>query len=636
MIGEVIGQYRVLAELGRGGMGVVYRVEHVQLGRPAALKMLLPHVATDPGIVQRFFQEARAASLIEHPGIIEIYELGTHTDGRAYIVMALLKGETLDHRLLHGPLPPIEGATLLVQVASALAAAHARGIVHRDLKPDNIFLAADEMMPYGVRVKLLDFGIAKLADDRGGGMKTQTGMLIGTPAYMSPEQCMGKPDIDARTDLYALGCILFHVLCGRPPFLGEHGTGMMIAAHLRDAPVDPRTLNPQIPAPLAAITLRLLEKEPAARFQTAGELKQALVQAGAQGTLSRSADAHAPASFAPTLAGTTPAPAPASQTTRSGSAAQIETKQSAGKGRGAFWLVGIGLAAVAGVVAFVVISGGDKAAPTVKPAVAVAPAPTVTPAPQAPPTPAPMPAPSPSPMPAAPMPASPSPPAPPPRHEQHLDAVPLPLEVKSVSFKLGAASYASGQTIDIAFTTPVDSKPKHQAWVTIVEAGKPPTQYGAWEFVVDGARVAHLKAPTTPGAYEVRLHTDYPTKSTNVVFAQPVTIKGAAQTPAAAQVTPLAQQRFTLAASTVHAGAAAELKFAAPLHAATGEKFWVTVVARGTADNTWSKYEYVPDGARAMSIAVPTAPGDYEVRLHANYPTKTTNVVHRAAIHVEA
>ena len=629
MIGQVIGSYRVLAELGRGGMGVVYRVEHVQLGRPAALKMLLPHVATDPGIVQRFFQEARSASMIEHPGIIEIYEFGTHTDGRAYIVMALLKGETLDHRLLHGPLPPVEGATLIVQVASALAAAHARGIVHRDLKPDNIFLAANEMMPYGVQVKLLDFGIAKLADDRGGGMKTQTGMLIGTPAYMSPEQCMGSPDIDQRTDLYALGCILYHVLCGRPPFLGEQGTGMMIAAHLRDTPVDPRAINPQISAPLAAIVLRLLEKDPAARFQTAGELKQALVQAGAQGTKSGVPDAHAPASFAPTLAG------PSVQTTSSGSAAQVITKSARGGSRGALWLlVGIGLAAVVGVAVFVAMSG-DKPAVAPQPAVAVAPQPAVaiapTPTPAPPPTtPAPPPT-TPAPPPApAPHPPATTPPAPPP---QHLDAVALPLEVKNVAFKLGAAAYASGQTIDIAFSSPVDSKPKHQAWVTVVEAGKPPTQYGTWEYVADGARVAHLKAPTAPGAYEVRLHTDYPTKSTNVVFAQPVTIKAQAAAGQSGE-TPRAQQRFTLSATKLAPGATATLEFAAPLHAAKGEKFWVTVVERRAGDSAWGKYEYVPEGARALSLAVPTAAGDYEIRLHANYPTKSTNVVHRVQIHV--
>src|SRR3954462_15345326 len=208
-------------------MGVVYRAEHIQLGRPAALKMLLPQLSSEASIVQRFFNEARAASAIDHPGIVEVYDFGTHTDGRAYIVMALLKGESLEHRLLSGPLLPQDGATIVAQVAAALAAAHARGIVHRDLKPDNIFLVPNELVPGGIQVKLLDFGIAKLADEKMAGFKTQTGALMGTPAYRSPEQRRGRAYLDQRTDISSLGCILFHVLWGRPPFTSDQGTGMM-------------------------------------------------------------------------------------------------------------------------------------------------------------------------------------------------------------------------------------------------------------------------------------------------------------------------------------------------------------------------------------------------------------------------
>ncbi|HEY5927601.1 MAG TPA: serine/threonine-protein kinase, partial [Kofleriaceae bacterium] len=262
MIGQVIGNYRIVSELGRGGMGMVYRAEHTQLGRPAALKMLLPALSSDPSIVQRFFNEARAASAIDHPGIVEVYDFGTHTDGSAYIVMPLLKGESLEARLKQTRVAPLEGASWIVQVLSALAAAHQRGIVHRDLKPDNIFLVPNELMPGGTQVKLLDFGIAKLADDKAAGVKTQTGMMIGTPAYMSPEQCMGRPDLDHRTDIYSIGCILFHLATGRPPFISDHGTGMIIAAQMRDAPPDPRSLNPNIPSALVAIVLRCLEKEP--------------------------------------------------------------------------------------------------------------------------------------------------------------------------------------------------------------------------------------------------------------------------------------------------------------------------------------------------------------------------------------
>jgi serine/threonine-protein kinase len=136
-------------------------------------------------------------------------------------------------------------------------------------------------MPDGTQVKLLDFGIAKLADEQSAGVKTQTGTPIGTPAYMSPEQCMGRSDLDHRTDLYSLGCILFRMLCGRPPFLSQYGTGVMIAAHMHDAPPDPRTLNPRVPAALGPVVLCLLEKDPSARFQTAIELRNALVAAGA-------------------------------------------------------------------------------------------------------------------------------------------------------------------------------------------------------------------------------------------------------------------------------------------------------------------------------------------------------------------
>ncbi|HEU4615480.1 MAG TPA: serine/threonine-protein kinase, partial [Kofleriaceae bacterium] len=384
MIGQVIGNYRIVAELGRGGMGMVYRAEHVQLGRPAALKMLLPALSSDPGIVQRFFNEARAASAIDHPGIVEVYDFGRHTDGSAYIVMALLNGETLSHRLERGALAPLEGASLIVQVLSALAAAHARGIVHRDLKPDNIFLVPNELMAGGTQAKLLDFGIAKLGNDKAAGVKTQTGMMIGTPAYMSPEQCMGLPDLDHRTDLYSVGCILFHILCGRPPFTSEHGTGMIIAAQMRDAPPDPRTLNPTIPPALAAIVLRCLEKEPAARYQTATELKNALIAAGAHGTVSKP-PVSSPDSFAPTLAptapstsvdavaptqasapGVTPLPSvagPGTSTTRSSAAAQVVPAPAAKRSSAGKWLaIGGALLVAGGVAVGVVLSGGGSPA----------------------------------------------------------------------------------------------------------------------------------------------------------------------------------------------------------------------------------------------------------------------------------
>jgi eukaryotic-like serine/threonine-protein kinase len=710
LIGQVIGNYRIVSELGRGGMGMVYRAEHIQLGRPAALKMLLPALSGDPGIVQRFFNEARAASAIDHPGIVEVYDFGTHGDGSAYIVMPLLKGESLETRLKHSPVAPLEGATLIVQVLSALSAAHARGIVHRDLKPDNIFLVPNELMPGGIQVKLLDFGIAKLADDKAAGVKTQTGMMIGTPAYMSPEQCMGRPDLDHRTDIYSIGCILFHMLCGRPPFISDHGTGMIIAAQMRDPPPDPRSLNPSISPPLTAIVLRCLAKEPAARFQTANDLKNALIGAGAQGTVSRApvaspdsyaatiAPSQAPSSHAPISYDATVAPGPS--TTRSGSAAQMVATTQAPRKSSLPVVLGVGalLLALGGVGAAIALSGSDD-----KPA-QVATGRTESEAPQAndPKEPAkPQPAKSEpaKPEPAKPEPAKPAagsggplvkppppkpeervsspphggqvPPPPPPCLEgmargvdthdhccwpgqawstaknrcigsptcpqsmkakgQDCIALPVSTAPAQLTFKLESTTVAPGEPIVIKFPGRMSSKANSRAWVTVIEAGKPPSAYGTWEYVADGATTAKLAAPTKPGSYEVRLHTEYPTKSTNVVHSAALVVDEQARPKPPAQTTKF---RFHVKAQAAAAGEPIELVFAQPMVAAPGEKFWVTVVKPGDADDTYGKYEYVPEGARKMLFEMPKAPGDYELRLHANYPTKATNVVHRVKIHV--
>jgi serine/threonine-protein kinase len=626
VIGQVVGSYRIVAELGRGGMGMVYRAEHVQLGRPAALKMLLPQFSSDATIVQRFFNEARAASAIEHPGIVEIYDFGTHTDGSAYIVMALLRGETLQQRLARGPMAPVEGATILAQVAGALAAAHAQGIVHRDLKPDNIFLVPNELVPGGVQVKLLDFGIAKLADERTAGFKTQTGALIGTPAYMSPEQCMGRSDLDHRTDLYSLGCILFHVLCGRPPFLSEHGTGVMIAAHIRDPAPHPKSLDPRIPDALAALVMRLLEKEPAARFQTAAELRAALVAAGAAAPATRAPGGEI--QYAATIA-------PVATTTRSGAAAEVvaAAPTTSGGGGKAGWIVAaVVLVGAAAAVAFLLGRSSSETPPPAAEPAAAAPAP----APAAAAAPAPAPAPAAAAV-AAPAPAPAAVPAPPPAAvAKQPEPVKKP-EAKpdgKPSFKLAARSFPPDSKIEIRFAAPISSKSDDRAWVTIIEADKPDTSYGVWEYVADGARTASLPGPKTPGTYEVRLHTDYPKKSTHVVHRVSFTV-GPVEAPPEPSETPRGDQRFSLADTTVAAGGKAELRFPTAMHAKKGESFWITVVAAGQPDSAWGSYEYVKDGATRATLGVPSAAGDYEIRLHANYPTKTTFVVHRAAIRVE-
>ncbi len=270
MKGTVIGQYRVTRVLGRGGMGMVYEAEHTLLGRTAAVKVLLPDLSSKQEVVQRFFNEARAATAIKHPGIVEIYDFGWTSDGAAFIVMELLQGESLRTRRTRGAMGYGAALALTRQIAGALAAAHAKGIVHRDLKPDNVYVVPDPEVPGGERIKLLDFGIAKLADSASGQHKTRTGAVIGTPAYMAPEQCRGVA-IDSRADLYSLGCILFELCCGRPPFVGE-GEGDVLAAHIHVPPPALSSVARGVPAELEALVHRLLAKPPADRVQTAEEV----------------------------------------------------------------------------------------------------------------------------------------------------------------------------------------------------------------------------------------------------------------------------------------------------------------------------------------------------------------------------
>ena len=294
MVGAVIGNYQLVRKLGQGGMGVVYLGQHVLLGRRAAIKVLLPALSARTDVVSRFFNEARAVTSISDLGIVQIFDFGHHTDGSAFIVMEFLEGEPLDHRLARmGRLPVDEALRLCRQVAGSLAAAHTQHIIHRDLKPENIFLVRDAEMASGERTKILDFGIAKLSDEQHpGNVKTHTGMLVGTPKYMSPEQCRGIADIDHRSDIYALGCVLFHLLAGRPPFEGE-GIGDIISAHIREPAPPPSSQAPGIPPRVDALVLRCLAKAPADRFQTMVDLAAAL------GSLLQQMPAGAPANAAP-------------------------------------------------------------------------------------------------------------------------------------------------------------------------------------------------------------------------------------------------------------------------------------------------------------------------------------------------
>ncbi len=241
-------------------MGQVFLAEHQRIARRVAVKVLLPELSANESVIERFFTEARATSLIRHPGIVEVLDCDV-LDNQAFIVMEFLEGESLAGYLARvGSLRADLGFALAVvgQVADAVGAAHASDIVHRDLKPDNIFLCASTRHARVVP-KVLDFGIAKLAVQGVAG-QTKTGMLMGTPAYMSPEQCRGgSKAVDGRSDIYSLGCILYEVLCGQPPFVRD-GAGELIVAHVAEPPDDPRKLVPELPPAIAGLALRMLGK----------------------------------------------------------------------------------------------------------------------------------------------------------------------------------------------------------------------------------------------------------------------------------------------------------------------------------------------------------------------------------------
>src|SRR4051812_20609418 len=253
-------------------MGTVYRAEHVVLGSPAAVKILLPQFTQDTVVVDRFFQEARAASAIRHAGIVEVFDFGRLPTGQAFIAMELLRGEELASFLARrGALDPSLAVQIAIQMLAALSATHLVGVIHRDLKPDNIFLVPDPGAPGAIRVKILDFGIAKLTGrplpGQPGRPRTKN-MILGTPAYMAPEQCRGGSELDARADLYAVGCLLFELLTGRPPFIAA-GDGEVMAMHIYEPPPRLSNLAPHLPVELDALLAKLLTKDPADRIPSA-------------------------------------------------------------------------------------------------------------------------------------------------------------------------------------------------------------------------------------------------------------------------------------------------------------------------------------------------------------------------------
>ncbi|MCA9550784.1 MAG: protein kinase, partial [Myxococcales bacterium] len=302
LVGQLLaGKYKILKKIGEGGMGSVYIATQEPIDRKVAVKVLLGKLAEDEIAVKRFEQEARAISKMQHPNTVTIYDFGRTSedeDDRLYIVMEYLKGQTLTQVLRKDKvLAPARACKVVRQVCASLADAHATGIIHRDLKPDNIFLT--EVGGDKDWVKVLDFGVAKLADSEGAGTLTQTGMIFGTPKYMSPEQAEGRP-IDYRADIYALGVVLYELLVGRPPFIADTPVGLLLK-HISEPPPPFSKVRPdlQIDPRLEAITMRALDKRPDARQQMVAELAAELE------AFERIATGQVPAMFA---SGTYPAP----------------------------------------------------------------------------------------------------------------------------------------------------------------------------------------------------------------------------------------------------------------------------------------------------------------------------------------
>ena len=261
MIGKTVSHYKILERLGSGGMGTVYKARDTKLDRFAALKFLPPHLSRAEEEKNRFIHEAKAASALDHPNICNIYEIDETEDGRLFIAMACDGGESLKDRIGRGPLPVEEALDVAVQIAAGLEKAHAKGIVHRDIKPANILITEDGI------AKIVDFGLAKLA---GRTMLTREGTTLGTAAYMSPEQTKGT-DVDHRADIWALGVMLYEMLCGERPFRGDYEQAVVYSI-LNEEPEPIRKRNPALPTELEQIVHLALQKDPESRYPSAAKL----------------------------------------------------------------------------------------------------------------------------------------------------------------------------------------------------------------------------------------------------------------------------------------------------------------------------------------------------------------------------
>ncbi len=362
MLGTTVGVYRIAALVGVGGWGRVYKGVHPEIGSRVAIKVLTVDFSSNPELISRFFNEARAVNLIRHENIVNIIDLAQLPDKRPYIVMEYLDGLSLaDHIKERGQLGISETCRICAETLDALTAAHDKGIIHRDLKPDNLFIT-----PEG-RAKVLDFGIAKLReDDAPNAAQTKVGSMIGTPHFMSPEQALARP-VDPRSDIYSMGVILFQCLTGKFPFHAD-SVLELARAHVERPPVSPRSIRADIPPELDALVLRALAKDPVDRWQDAATLSTALKRIGAQhpgqktkSLAVESGAPHNPAAIPPTqmadLQGAAPLPTRAYEPSTATTAGAPGTAGSRSKGG----LVVVGLCALLGLgLLLFMLSGGDE------------------------------------------------------------------------------------------------------------------------------------------------------------------------------------------------------------------------------------------------------------------------------------
>lgn len=288
LTGQVLDQrYRIARKLGEGGMSYVYQAEEVDTSRSVAVKILIPRLSRDPSSVERLRREATIATRLNHPNVCPILRLGQTSDRLIYLVMPFLEGEPLsEQETRRGPFPLSDGIPLLVQMCHGLGHAHDLQIIHRDLKPENVMLVSDPEMPNGLRAVVMDFGLAK---ERRAGPDvvklTATGIVLGTPEFMSPEQIRGKP-LDGRSDIYALAVLAFELFTGQLPFAGKSAQETMIA-RLRGAPLPLRAVKPDLPAKLETVISKALSVDPAERFGSMAEMAHAFESSVSTGMLGR-------------------------------------------------------------------------------------------------------------------------------------------------------------------------------------------------------------------------------------------------------------------------------------------------------------------------------------------------------------